>query len=123
MAEGKLIGVSGIIIYWTLVVLAAFAFALAVQMRVMIGVVLRKALVARNPSLDAGKANAAIGWAANGTELPAESDTWLREEVAHLNAEYPRPISHLRIARRWCVIGPVLVLLLLALGRFRLGMF
>ena len=115
--------ITGIIIYWTIVVLAVFAFLLAVQMRVMIGVVLRKALIARTPDLDAGKANAAISWAANTAELPGETRMWLREQVDHLRGEYPRPLGHLRIARRWCIIGPLLVILLVAIGRFRLGLF
>ena len=91
-------------------------------MRVMIGVALRKALMARNSALDAGQANAAISWAAGRTPLPEDAGSWLREQVAHLIEVYPRPLSHLRIARRWCVIGPILLILLVAIGRFRLGL-
>lgn len=112
-----------IIVYWTLVVLAVFAFALALQMRVMIGIVLRKALMARNKELDAGQANAAISWAANPAGLPPDARQWLRDQVDILQGEYPRPLSHLRIARRWCIIAPALALLLVAIGRYRLGMF
>lgn len=112
-----------IITYWALVVLAAFAFALALQMRMMIGIVLRKAMVARTPDLDAGKANAAISWAAGVQDVPVDAEDWLSPQVAHLRSEYPRPLSHLRTARRWCVLGPVLVILLVAIGRIRLGLF
>lgn len=112
-----------IIVFWTLVVLAVFAFALALQMRVMIGIVLRKALIARDKELDAGKANAAISWAANPAGLPPDARQWLRDQVSILLAEYQKPLSHLRIARRWCIIAPALVVLLLAVGRYRLGMF
>ena len=122
MAEGKLISVTTIIIFWALVVLAAFAFALAVQMRVMIGIVLRKALVARTPDLDVGQANAAISWAAGAADLPEDAESWLAPQVEHLRTEYPRPLGHLRIARRWCVVGAALVILLVAIGRFRLGL-
>jgi len=94
------LGTATIIIYWAFVVLAAFAFALAIQMRVMIGIVLRKALIARTPDLDAGKANAAISWAAGSNPLPGDARQWLREQVEHLQAEYPRPLGHLKIARR-----------------------
>ena len=113
--------IPAIIIFWTLIVLAAFAFALAVQMRVMIGILLRKALMARDAALDAGQANAAISWAAGQADLPDEAEPWLNEQVDVLRADYAKPLSHLRIARRWCLIAPVLVLLLVALGRFRLG--
>jgi len=117
------LSLAGIIIYWTLVVLAVFAFALAVQMRVMIGTVLRQALVARAPEIDAGQANAAISWAAGRVDVPSDAEDWLSPQVSHLREEYPRPLGHLRIARRWCVVGPMLVVLLVAIGRFRLGLF
>lgn len=103
--------------------MAGFAFALAVQMRVLIGMVLRKALAARDNRLDAGQANAAIGWAAGRTDVPVDAESWLAPQVDHLRSEYPRPLAHLQIARRWCVISPVLVVLLVAIGRFRLGLF
>ena len=115
--------VATIIIYWTLVVLAVFAFALALQMRVMIGIVLRKALMAREKELDAGRANAAISWAANPAGLPPDARQWLRDQVAILHSEYQKPLSHLRIARRWCIIAPAIALLLVAIGRYRLGLF
>ena len=93
-------------------------------MRMMIGVVLRKMLLqAHNKDLDPGEANAAISWAAGETELPHDADDWLREAVTLLRKDYQTPLGHLRIARRWCIIGPVLVILLVAIGRFRLGLF
>ena len=114
---------AGLVFYWILLVLAAFAFALALQMRMMIGIVLRKALMARNRELDPGQANAAISWAAGAADLPPDARQWLRDEVEHLHSEYSRPLGHLRTARRWCMFGPALVLLLVAIGRYRLGLF
>jgi len=54
---------TGTLIYWGALILLAFAFALAVQMRVMGALVLRRALFAWNTELDRTKANTAVVWA------------------------------------------------------------
>lgn len=102
-----------IIVYWTLVVLAAFAFALAVQMRVMIGIVLRRALQARFPDGEDAGYRSAVAAAAN--RAPGDP------LANHLTESYPRPLDHLRMARRWSRIAPVLLLGLLLIGRYKLG--
>ena len=61
-------------------------------------------------------------WAAGAADLPEDAESWLAPQVEHLRTEYPRPLGHLRIARRWCVVGAALVILLVAIGRFRLGL-
>ena len=111
-----------IVLYWALVIIVAFAAALAVQMRMMIGVVLRRALRAWRAELeDPQKANAAIVSAAAATDLPADAEPWLSDTVAHLRTTYPNPLNHLRTARRYSVLSPIILLGLLAYGRFALG--
>jgi len=104
-----------IVVYWILVIIAAFAFALAVQMRVMIGIVLRRALKAKFATSEDADQRVAVVAAGNGAPTEALSN--------HLTETYPRPLDHLRMARRWSQIAPVMLLLLIVAGRFKLGAF
>lgn len=110
------------VLFWILFGILGFAFALAVQMRVMIALVLRRALKAWNPDLeDRVKANSAVVWAASVKPLPDEAKPWLHDAVQHVQATYPRPLDHLRIARRFSLVTPMLLLVLVILGRTVLG--
>ncbi|MEO0607428.1 MAG: hypothetical protein AAFY82_04300 [Pseudomonadota bacterium] len=110
------------ILFWSLAGGLAFAFALAVQMRVVTALVLRRALGAwREPLTDREKANAAVMAAAGTQPLPDAADPWLGEAVAHLQATYPSPLQHLRTARRYSLVTPVLLLIVFALGRLVWG--
>lgn len=103
------------LLFWILVGGLSFAFALAVQMRVITALVLRRALKAwREEFADRVKANAVVVAAASGA--PAET-----EAVAYMQDTYPSPLAHLRTARRYSVILPVLLVGVLALGRLVLG--
>jgi hypothetical protein len=92
---------------WTLTALSGFAFLLAIQMRFLVSHALRKALAAKlggdanDPAYRA--AIAAIGRA------PAASDA-----ARHLDGTYPRPLSHLYLARRISLIMPVILIALAA---------
>ncbi|MHA7899256.1 MAG: hypothetical protein ACX94B_05280 [Henriciella sp.] len=109
-------------IFWILFGVLGFAFALAVQMRMMIALVLRRALKAWRASFeDRGKANRAVVLAAGTAPLSSELEGDLGEAVAHLRETYPKPLGHLRTARRYSLVTPVLLLALLALGRTVLG--
>lgn len=111
-----------ILVFWILIGGLGFAFALAVQMRVLIALVLRRALKAwRDVFEDREKANRAVRLAAGASPLTSEADTDLTEAAAHLRATYPKPLSHLRTARRYSVVTPVLLLALVAIGRTGLG--
>ena len=110
------------ILFWILVGGLGFAFALAVQMRIVTALVLRRALGDwREELTDRVKANAAIVWAAGAQTLPGESKPWLSEAVEHLRNTYPNPLRHLRTARRFSVTTPVLLLGVFALGRLVWG--
>lgn len=110
------------ILFWILVGGLAFAFALAVQMRIVTALVLRRALGDwRDELTDRVKANAAVVWAAGARPLPSDSKPWLSEAVDHLQNTYPNPLGHLRKARRFSVVTPVLLLGVFALGRLVWG--
>ena len=105
---------TGTILFWTCLALAAFAFALAVQMRVMVALVLRKALAAK------------YGGEANGSEyrdavLQAANDAPESTEAQHIIDTYPRPLSHIRLARLVCLVAPPALFVILLAGRFVLG--
>lgn len=104
-----------IVLFWIVFGVLGFAFALGVQMRVMIALVLRRALMAREAGLDEGKANAAI------IEAAAADGDALGQRAAHLVEVYPQPLRHLRLARRVSIITPVMLLMLLLVGRFGIG--
>lgn len=110
-----------IVIFWILLGVVGFAFALAVQMRMMIAVVLRRALAAwREEFVDRAKANQVVVLAAaDATEN--DGDAALSEAVEHLRKTYPNPLNHLRTARRYSLITPVVLFGLLVLGRTVLG--
>lgn len=111
-----------LVLFWGLVIIVAFAAALAVQMRMMIGVVLRRALRAWRPELeDPQKANQAVLGAAGDNPLPDDAEPWLADTVAHLRTTYPNPLSHLRTARRYSVLAPIVLFGVLAYGRIGLG--
>ncbi|MEL6413946.1 MAG: hypothetical protein AAFQ15_03280 [Pseudomonadota bacterium] len=111
-----------IVIFWILLGGLGFAFALAVQMRVMIALVLRRALKAWRPEFeDRIKANAAVIAAAGEQPIPDDMAAEMMTAVEHLRVTYPNPLSHLRTARRYSVVTPVLLLAVLAMGRTILG--
>jgi len=113
-----------IVAFWILLGGLGFAFALAVQMRMMIALVLRRALKAWNEDLtDRAKANSAVILAAAPGPFTAESDDepGIRAAAEHLRSTYPNPLSHLRTARRYSLVTPVLLLVLLVAGRAVLG--
>lgn len=97
--------------FWIIGGVLAFGFALAVQMRVMIAVVLRRALTALFGESSAH--TTAVREATIGSRASKESQ--------HLLETYPRPLAHMRLARRWSLIFPVLLLALIAARRFTNG--
>ena len=111
-----------IVIFWILLGSVGFAFALAVQMRMMIALVLRRALKAWRPEFeDRVKANEAVMVAASEVPIPESAPAGLSEAIEHLRTIYPNPLCHLRTARRCSVVTPVLLFVLLVMGRTILG--
>lgn len=110
------------LLFWIVVGAVGFAFALAVQMRIVTALVLRRALAAwRTELTDRVKANTAVVWAAGARPMPDEAKPWLMEAVGHLRETYPNPLRHLRTARRYSIIMPVILFAVLVLGRTVLG--
>lgn len=111
-----------IVIFWILLGGLGFAFALAVQMRMMIALVLRRALKAwRSDFEDRDKANRAVILAAGPAAAAADLQPALQDAQQHLRDTYPNPLSHLRTARRCSLVTPVLLLALIIAGRTVLG--
>ncbi|MDJ0922391.1 MAG: hypothetical protein QNI84_14780 [Henriciella sp.] len=110
------------LVFWILLGVIAFAFALAVQMRVVIALVLRRALKAWKPEFDDRVlANDAVIAAAGQSQSQSGAEPVQQSAAAHLIETYPNPLRHLRLARRVSLVAPVMLIVLLALGRFRLG--
>lgn len=100
----------GAITFWVLLGLTGFAFALAIQMRIIIGVVIARALRARDKALAIRESRLAVVKAGNGETGEAAVD--------HIHATYPAQVRQLRLARRVSLVTPALILLVLALGRY-----
>ena len=90
-------------------------------MRMMIALVLRRALKAWRPVFeDRALDNQAVILAASDEE-GSNANGDVEDAAQHLRTTYPNPLSHLRTARRYSVVTPVLLIGLLALGRIGLG--
>lgn len=103
-------------IFWIIFGLLAFAFALAVQMRLMIGVVLARALRARDSDLSIAESRAAAIFAGHG-HAGVKHEKGLSGAIAHLQDAYPDQLDQLRLARRVCLAAPVAIVLLIAVSR------
>lgn len=107
-----------IVIFAIICGLLAFIAALAVQMRIMVALVLRRALAAWNGLyVDRVRANEAVVGAASDTFDPAAADGEIVAAVKYLRAEYPLPLAHLKLARRASVFVPLGLLLAVICGR------
>ena len=110
------------VLFWILFGVLGFAFALAVQMRIVTALVLRRALGAwREAFVDREKANHAVVLAASAAPLSGDLERETQDAVAHLKDTYASALGHLRTARRYSIIAPVLLLGLVAIGRTVLG--
>lgn len=104
-----------LVLFWIVTGLVAFGWALSVQMRIMVALVLRRALAAQDPALqDRHLANPLVVRAAADAEDEDRS-------VRHLRESYPAALRHLRRARWYSLVLPVCLLLTLGVGRFGLG--
>lgn len=100
-----------IVLFWILVAALAFAIALAAQMRVLLSIVLRRALAAQFGGKHTDAAyRTAIYRVGRGAP---DSD-----ETRYLTTEYPRPVAHLTLARRVSLIAPALLLAVFLAGRY-----
>jgi hypothetical protein len=101
---------------WIVLGLTGFAFVLALQMRALISVSLRRALAEK---FGGDHRSADYRAAIVATSKPAPEG----EYVAYLVETYPSPLSHLRLARRVTYTAPMAILLSLAWLRFAAGAF
>lgn len=102
---------------WILAGIAGFAAALAWQMRLMIGVVLARALRARDAELDVRASRLSVIRAGNGERGSAAGDA-AEAAIAHVQSAYPDQVRQLRLARRASLVAPAFIVLCLAAIRF-----
>jgi len=93
-----------------------FGFALAVQMRILAGIALKRAAKAKYDDLADAPARFAVAAAVNGQDLEAgdsmaDASIWLAQE-------YPRAIAHIRLARKATMGLGALLLLIVVAWRF-----
>lgn len=98
-------------IFWIALTALAFGFLLAVQMRVMTAHILR--LVLKDIFGDEPELSNVVRAAAAGDQGS--------EQARHLIETCARPLSHLRLARRWSHILPVMIVCLLMVRRLTHG--
>ncbi len=105
-----------IIVFWVLAAALAFAILLAAQMRMLLSIVLRRALAAKfgGKHTDAEYRTAIY----DAGRIPPDND-----HTRYLSTEYPKPLAHLQLARRVALIAPALLLVLVLTGRYGLGVF
>ncbi len=96
-------------LFWTVFAALSFAFALAIQMRIILGVIIARALRARDDTLSIKASRLAMVRAGNGI-----SDD---DATAHIHATYPDQVRQLRLARKISVIMPVLIVATVAIWR------
>jgi hypothetical protein len=103
-----------IILFWVLAATLAFAILLAAQMRMLLSIVLRRALAAKfgGKHTDAAYRTAIY----DAGRIAPES-----EHAHYLSTEYPKPVAHLTLARRVALIAPGLLLVLVLAGRYAFG--
>jgi hypothetical protein len=103
-----------IIVFWVLAAILGFAILLAAQMRMLLSIVLRRALAAK---FGGKHTDAAYRTAIYDVGRVAPDS----EHTRYLSTEYPTPIAHLTLARRVALIAPGLLLLLVLGARYGLG--
>jgi hypothetical protein len=102
--------------FWILTAALAFAILLAAQMRVLLSLVLRRALAAKFGGKPTDGAYRDAIYEA-GRAQPSSDISH------HLQAEYPKPLAQLALARRVAFIAPALLLAVFIAGRFIFKVF
>ena len=97
-----------------------FGFGLAVQMRVLAGIALKRAARARFPALEDGPARFAVVQAVNGAD-GLEAGDEAGDAAAWLRDEYPAAIGHVRLARKGAVLFGLLLFAVIVAWRVVTG--
>ena len=94
-----------------------FIWLLSAQMRGMIVQALFLAAQERFPTIDAG----VVKTGAKATPLAVDAEEEAGQVRSWLRETYPQAVQHLRLARRGAMVGPVLMLVVVAVWRFGFG--
>ncbi len=106
------------VLFWILFGVIGFAFALAVQMRVVIAKVLRMSAKAKFPETHDRDLVAIVR---STPDRAADLVSGLQPIKAYIQQNHGGAVRHLSIARRYSMILPVILLGVVAIGRFGLG--
>ena len=106
--------------FWILFGVALFALALAVQMRLMVAKVLRVSVAAHHRDLPADEVALSVRASPPGP-VSGEASPQVMEVRDWVRAQHPGAVAHLARARRWSRVMPVVVIVILAIGRIGLG--
>lgn len=107
------------LIFFIIGLLVFFGLALAVQMRVLAGIALKRAARAQFPGLEDGPARFAVASAVNGRAL--DSGDEVGDATAWLAQQYPAAIRHVRLARKATMVAGAILLGVLAAWRLTAG--
>ena len=110
------------VVFWIVLGVAGFGWALALQMRAMVAKVLAISVTAQYPQVHHNDIRAVVR-ASPLAAAPAEFSVELNGVRDWVRAQHSGAVGHLARARRWSVILPVIVLVLAAYGRYKLGAF
>ena len=108
--------------FWIVFGVAGFGLALALQMRVLVAKVLRFSVAAKYPKLHHNDVRAVVR-ASPQSEAPAVFSAEFNDMRDWVRDQHPAAVGHLARARRWSVILPLVILVVAAVGRFKLGAF
>ncbi|WP_084420733.1 hypothetical protein [Henriciella litoralis] len=108
------------LIFFIAGVLVFFVFALAVQMRLLAGVALKRAARAKFDTLEDGPARFAVLHAVNGSDTLEPGDE-AGDAAKYLTAEYPSALAHIRLARKVSLIMPGVLLVIIVAWRLTTG--
>ena len=111
-----------VVVFWIVLGVSGFGLALALQMRAMVAKVLAISVAAQYPQVHHNDVRAVVR-ASPLAEAPAEFSAELSGMRDWVREQHSGAVGHLARARRWSVLLPVIVLVLAAIGRFKLGVF
>ncbi len=108
------------LIFFVAGLLAVFVFGLAVQMRMLAGVALKRAAHDKFPDLDDGPARFAVAQAVNG-DAALEAGDEAGDAAAYIAATYPGAVRHIRLARKVSVVMPGVLIVIAVAWRLTTG--
>lgn len=108
------------LIFFVAGVIALFVFGLAVQMRMLAGVALKRAAQEKIPGLNDGPARFAVAQAVRG-DAALEAGDEAGDAAAYLADHYQKALGHIRLARKVSVVMPGVLIVIAVAWRLVTG--